>query len=281
MNQSVRNSVLIGIVAFLYSSSVLAQGVTIPAGTWIYGEIDQSVTSGKKTATGAIVRAHAWRNVVVEGQIVVKAGAPMIVRVSKVKRAKIAGRKGVLELEAVSVRAADGSEVLLDGGYDKSGRGRQVLSISLFALVAWPLIFLKGKQAVLETGTVFDCAVQADTTLDLERSARPVIRLGEEEGLAADILYDEMELGEKQETLPLNLRLCGQTLESAAVVTVNGQGISQIPVEIDAKSDEGDCDTAHASLDLKRLSKHFRKGINRFEIEAAGKRVEIVLDVEL
>ncbi|PJA41279.1 MAG: hypothetical protein CO182_06940, partial [Lysobacterales bacterium CG_4_9_14_3_um_filter_62_6] len=49
--------------------------------------------------------------------------------------------------------SADGAEVLLDGGYDKSGKGNRALTWTLFAVVAIPLIFIKGKQAVLDPGT--------------------------------------------------------------------------------------------------------------------------------
>jgi hypothetical protein len=150
------------VMAFLLPTAVFAQTAIIPTGTPVYGELDQQVVSKKKKFNvGDIVRAHAWRNVVVNGRVVIKAGAPMVLRVKHLKTAKIAGIKGDLDLEAISVRAADGSDIMLDGGYDKSGKGRKVLSITLFALVAWPLIFIKGKAARLPAGTVFDSAVQA------------------------------------------------------------------------------------------------------------------------
>ena len=36
-----------------------------------------------------------------------------------------------------------------------------------------------------------------------------------------------------------------------------------------------------AGVDLKALGKHFTRGINRFEVEAAGRRAEVLLDIEL
>ena len=130
-----------------------AAEVIVPAGTSVLAELDQQVISKKrKFNVGDIVRAHVWRNVVVDGKTVIKAGAPLTVRISHLKTAKVAGIKGDLELEAVSVRGIDNSEILLDGGYDKSGKGRKALSITMFALVAWPLIFIKGKNAQLGCG---------------------------------------------------------------------------------------------------------------------------------
>jgi hypothetical protein len=42
-----------------------------------------------------------------------------------------------------------------------------------------------------------------------------------------------------------------------------------------------DCQTARAMVNLKKLAKQFRKGINRFEIDVDGTRAEVVLEVEL
>ena len=271
-------------VAILYSGTVIAQGVKIPMGTTVYGELDQNVSSKKrKTAVGDIIRAHAWRDILVDGHIVVKAGAPVVLRVSHMKSAGVAGRKGSLALEAVSVRAVDGSDVLLDGGYDKSGKGRVGLSVALFAVVAWPLIFLKGKQATLEAGTVFDCTVQSDSDVMVERtSSTPVrIRLSAGEALTAEVLYDEIDPEGKDKALPVILRSHDATVDAAAVVTVNGQEINPLSLSLQESYQEGESSVVKGTIDLEKLGKHLRKGINRFEVEVSGKRAEIILDVEL
>ena len=271
-------------LAILYSGTVIAQGVKIPVGTTVYGELDQSVTSKKrKTAVGDIIRSHVWRDVLVDGHIVVKAGAPMVLRVSHAKSAGVAGRKGSLELEAVSVRAVDDSDILLDGGYDKSGKSRIGLSIALFAVVAWPLIFLKGKQATLEAGTVFDCTVQSDSDVIVERTGpTPIrIRLSAGEALAVEVLYDEVDPEGKDKALPVIIRSRDATVDVAAVVTVNGQDIDPLPLSLQESYQEGESTVVKGTIDLEKLGTHLRKGINRFEVEVSGKRAEIILDVEL
>ncbi|MCH7482280.1 MAG: hypothetical protein IIC31_05555 [Chloroflexi bacterium] len=95
--------------------------------------------------------------------------------------------------------------------------------------------------------------------------------------MSATILYDEG----KDENLPIELRVCKAELDDASVVSVNGIKIEPIPVELGERSIEGDCVTVQASVLLKKLGKHFVKGINRFEIEMAGKTVEVILEVEL
>lgn len=280
-----RNGITLLLVFGLCAGPAWSQAISVPAGTTVYGELDQRVTSKKKqTSVGDIIRAKVWRNVEVDGRKVIEAGAPMIVRVSHVKKAKVAGIKGALELEAVSVRGVDGKDILLDGGYDKSGHGRKALSITLGLVVAWPLIFIKGKQAVLETGTVFDTSVQADT--QVAAGSRRTIRIGggDSEGLSVEVLYDDMSPDGEDKVLPVKLRLCGSEVTEAAVVSVNEDEIKAIPVvlaEEPESDEESGCTTVRGSIDLKALGKLFSKGINRFVIAVGGAQAEVVLDIEL
>jgi hypothetical protein len=266
-----------------------ARTVAIPTGTRVYGELEERVTSRTKkdgTSVGDLVRAHVWRDVIVDGQVVIPAGAGMLLRVSRVKKSNFAGIKGKLELEAVAVQMEDGSEIPLYGGYDKSGHGRKALSITLAAVVAWPLIFIKGKHAVLEPGTVFDAHVRNRTEVRAASATPRTIRLGSDGGeagasLEVEVLYDDMDESGKSKLLPVELELCGAEFTQAAVVTINGAEVPPVPVQVTGLRTEGDCVLARGDVDLKQVGKSFRKGINRFEIEAAGRRAEVVLDIEL
>ena len=64
-------------------------------------------------------------------------------------------------------------------------------------------------------------------------------------------------------------------------VFVNGQEIKSFPIQLGERTMDGECELVDGNVDLERLGKHFRKGINRFEVEVGGDRAEIVLDVEL
>jgi hypothetical protein len=276
--------------ALLVLAPALASGrtVQIPMGTVIYGETDQRVTSRIKkdgTDVGDMVSAHVWRDVVVDGQVVVKAGTPMMVRVSEVKKAKLAGIRGSLELEAFSTTAMDGQDVPLEGGYDKSGHGRMALSITLAAVVALPLIFIHGKPAILEAGTVFDARAEMPVKVELESNQPRKIDLSDAAGgggdLTVEVLYDEMDPAGKDKRLPVNLRNCSGKLAGAAVVSVGDEPIPRLPLVIGEATTGDGCETARATVDLAKLGKHLRKGINRFEIEASGARAEVVLDIEL
>jgi hypothetical protein len=255
--------------------------VTIPSGTRVFGELDQQVTSNQKDFNvGDMVKGHVWRNVMVGGQTVIAAGAPMTLRVSNIKKRRIAGRGGDVKVQAVTVTSVDGQEISLDGGYDKEAGHRTALAASLSALVAWPLIFIRGKEAVLDAGTVFDASVPATTVVTVAGDRPPVLRLGGGAGLSVDVLEDEMD--EKAKELPLKVAMCGQAWPGSANVTgVNEQKVDPIPVVLSTASAEGACNTARGLVPIKELASHFVRGINRFSITAGGETVEVILDVEM
>jgi len=288
--------ILAAVLLALLPTQLLAEGVSLRRGTQIYGEIDETVSSRKsETSVGDTVRAHVWRDVVVGGRVVIEAGAPLRVRVASMKPAKIFGRKGELTLEAMSVVGVDGLQIALDGGYDRSGTGRKGLAIGL-SLLVWPALFIKGKQAVLPSGTVFDASVQTTTEVAVEarqeRKPKRVPRRAEEPAapveepapgasLEIEVLYDEIDPDGKLRLLPMTVRLCGAALGEARVVAVNEQEIEPIPVVLGTPALEAGCTLVGAEVDLRELAKHFGRGINRFEVEIAGSRSEVVLDVEM
>ena len=97
----------------------------IPDGTTVYLSTMQTVIGKKhETAVGDIVRARVWRDVVVDGQIVIKGGTPATVQVSSISSRKIFGIKGKMSLAAIQTSCVDGQTVYLTGGYNKEGKSR-------------------------------------------------------------------------------------------------------------------------------------------------------------
>ena len=275
----------VALSAFAFALTADARSVRVSAGTPVYGELDEKVTSRTKrdgTSRGDLVSAHVWRDVVVDGRVIIPAGAPIMLRVGHVRKSNFAGVKGKLELDAISVELADGAELPLSGGYDKSGHGRKALSITLAAVVAWPLIFIKGKHAVLDRGTVFDAAVRTTTELNPASQERRKISLSAGPTLDASVLYDAMDSSGKSKRLPVRLEGCdGASTSGARVVTINDQSVSGIELDVTSSRQQDGCEITEGNLDLKAMGKHFGRGINRFEIEAGGQRQELILDIEL
>jgi hypothetical protein len=255
--------------------------LTIPSGTKLYGELEQQITSNEKEfSVGQTVEGRVWRNVTVSGQTVIAAGAPMVLKISSITKRKIAGRGGDVKVQAISVTAVDGTEINLDGGYDKSAGNRIALAASLSALVLWPLIFIRGKEAVLDIGTVFDASVPANTNIAVADDRPHTIRIAHQSNLSVDVLYDEVE--EKSKALPMKVTICEQAWVGTVTITqVNEKDIPSLPLEIGAPSADGPCNAAHATVGMKELSSHFTKGINRFTVSAGSEKAEVILDVEM
>ena len=148
---------LVSLMAIAVPASLAAQAVVVPAGTSVLAEFQHDVRSKKKeTATGDFIRTRVAQDVIVDGKVVIEAGAELLLRVEYAKKAKILGRKGRLQFEAVSVTAVDGESTPLDGFYMRTGTGRKVVTATLAVAVAWPFAFLKGKQAKVPKGTIVE-----------------------------------------------------------------------------------------------------------------------------
>jgi len=258
-----------------------AETVTIPFGTTVFCELDQQVTTRQKEAyavqTGDIVQAHVWKDVWVDGHRVIAAGTPVYAKVERMKKARMAGQKGFIEIEALSVSAVDRKEVVLDGGYDRSGKGRMGVTIGLAVALAWPFVFIKGKNVFLEPGTIFDAMVRASTVVEVADEVPVASKATADSGLVVKIPYDELDLEKKIRELPLILQAPPGSLSKAEVVSVNGSTIH--PIQVTVLGEEGN-DSYRAVVDFRLLSNHFGRGMNRFEVEMGGNSAEVLLEIE-
>jgi hypothetical protein len=158
LNKTIRPITAILVTLSLVIAPVAyAVEAVIPDGSTVYITTLETVIGKKhETAVGSIVRARVWRDVVADGQIVIKGGTPATVQVSSIKSRKIFGIKGKMSLAAIQTTSVDGQTVYLTGGYNKEGKSRMGWSLGLGLLVVWPALFVPGKAAELPTGTVMD-----------------------------------------------------------------------------------------------------------------------------
>lgn len=268
--------ILIFSVVLGWPMSLAAETVTVPFGTTVFVEMDQMVTSKKKdTSEGDLVKAHVWKDVLVDGKLVIKAGTPVYARVAAVRKAKIAGVKGKLEIEVLNVVGVDGRDIPLDGGYDKSGKGRMGAAITLAVVVLLPLIFIKGKQAVLEKGALFDAIVRSPVDVEAaDLLSGPVLKV--EPALTVEVLYDDINPEEKLRELPLRI-ISDEPILTAAVISANGVVMKKaLPITLDSEKDG----SYLGLVDFKMLSKSFRSGMNRFEVKAGDESADVLLELE-
>jgi hypothetical protein len=241
---------LAGFLFVIAPPLVLAAELVIPQGTVVFGEIEERITSnGNKFRVGYPVDAHVWKDVVVDGHTVIAAGTPLTMRISRLKESGTGGRGGALQIMAVSVKATDGTEITLKGGYDQTGEDRFGLARGV-SMILWPAAFLPGRRAVLDVG------------------------------LLVDIQYDDID--QRKGTLPLVMTLCNKRyIREASVTAVNDKEVRPILVSITSGQQGDPCHSFEARVNLESLREHFVAGINRFTVTMSGASATTVLNVEM
>jgi hypothetical protein len=275
-----RFALLAGCLLFVAPTLVLAEDVVIPRGTVVFGELEERITSNEnKFRVGYPVDSHVWKDVIVDGHVVIPAGTPMVMRIHKLKGSGTGGRGGALEIMAVSVKARDGTEITLDGGYGESGNDRYGLARGL-SMILWPSAFLPGRRAVLDVGTVFDASIPADSRVRVPDDELPTLRLGVLPDLSVDVLYDDID--QRDGTLPLELTLCNKPFtREASVTAINDEEVRPILVSITSAKDGKPCHVFQGKVNLQALREHFKPGINRFAVTMSEAVASTVLNVEM
>lgn len=264
-----------GLLLAALPTAAAAETVRIPAGTTVYCTLDESLSTKKRSSQyvqqGDRVRAKVAEDVVVDGRVVIEAGTVVWSEVRRARRAKVAGIRGRLDVEANTVTAVDNQTIPLRGGYDRSGKGRFAITAALTAAVAWPFIFIKGKQARLPRGVIFDAQTAAPVAIEVgARPELPVLRT-DTPGFEVSIPYDKIAPDVGLATLPLQFEGLATGTEEAHVTAVNGEKIRRIEFSIVDGTGE---------VDFQELSEHFRQGMNRFTVAAEGQTVDVLLEFE-
>lgn len=263
---------------------------TLPEGTRVYIRLDQAV-SGKrgKAQPGDIVRCSVWRDVELQSIVLVKAGTHGTCKVESVKHANIAGIKGKIVIGALDSKTVDGQQLQLTGGYNKEGKSRMAMTISLGVIVFVPLIFITGSPAELPEGTVFDAYSGPDIPVVTqgEASALPAINLsGLVAPLTANVVLDDfLKPNAKPENFKIHITKQGGLPALFVIDSVNGKSVEAMPLQVvESKIADGNTE-AMATINIKTLAKHFQKGINRFEVAFTEKgertSVETILNIQM
>lgn len=271
-------------------SPAMIQTKVLPEGTRVYLKLDQLV-SGKRgeAEAGDIVGCSVWRDVDLQGVVLVKAGTKAICKVESVKHANIAGIKGKLVLAAMDTTAIDGQKLQLTGGYNKDGKSRMALSISLAAIVFVPLIFITGSAAELPEGTVIDAYTGPDLPVVLQNGnnqPQAISLSGLASVFSAEVVLDEfMVANAKPELFKIQILKPGALPTKFVIDNVNGKPVEPMTLVVtESKTINGNTQ-ALATISIKTLSKTFQKGINRFEISYMenGQRfsTEVILNIQM
>lgn len=264
---------------------LFASGVKLPTDTRVYVETKEAlIGKGDQVQQGQIVRSQVWRDVVIDGQVLIAAGTPVLAKVDQIKHRQIAGVKGSMTIGAYEVEAIDGQTIQLSGGYNKEGKSRMALSITLGVLFILP-IFIPGKAAELPSGTVFDAYVDNSWQVDVgEHPTAGTIDLtfmGSD--IEAELLYDKLEAQEKPKYFDFQITTPADAPREFVIDRINSEEVKPLKLETVSEITEGEEAIVVVQIKIKDLIKNFAKGINTIEIAniAGEERVSTKLIVNI
>jgi hypothetical protein len=137
---------------FVFPHVALAENVTVPA-----------QTSVELTTTAAIdpvmvnigdqITLQAANDVVVNGKVVIQAGAPATARVTQAKKNNYIGIPASIGIVVEHVQAVDGNMIAISGAQVQEGDNKMVVSIGLSLICCLLFALMKGGTATIPSGT--------------------------------------------------------------------------------------------------------------------------------
>lgn len=274
-------------ICMLFQAQVYASSVRLPTDTRVYVETKQDlIAKGDRVQQGQLVRSEVWRDVVVNGHVLITAGTPVIAKVDQVKNRQIAGIKGTMTIGAYETESVDGQAIQLSGGYHKEGKSRMALSITLGVLFIIPIL-IPGKAAELPAGTVFDSYIDRSWHIEVADLSRVrkinLTNFGGE--ISAELLYDRFEEQEKPKYFEFEITIPADSPQEFVIDRINSETIKPLKLKVVSETVEDDEAVVYAQIKIKTLLKKFAKGINTIEISniAGDERVsaKLTIDIEI
>ena len=264
-----------------------ATSVKLPGSTRVYVETKQDlIGKGDQVREGQNVNAAVWRDVIVDGHVLITAGTPVVAKVDQLKKRQIAGVKGQMTIGAYETVGVDGQVIQLSGGYHKEGQSRMALSITLGVLFILP-IFIPGKAAELPNGTIFDAYVANNWNVDIGDSpaTQKVDLTFMDSELSAELLYAKLEEQEKPEFFEFQLTTAPGASTEFVIDRINSEVIDPLKLKNITETVEDGEVVVIAQIKIKTLLKKFAKGINTIEIASfQGKErtaSRLIIDIEI
>lgn len=147
--------------------------VLLTAGTRIAVVMTETISSdkkgGRKVETGEVIALRVQADVSdIDGNILVKQGTLVNGTITQSVKRKAAGTKGKLSFSVDYIKSIDGQSVPVNLKYDFAGKSKTGVAVATGALVAAPLLLIKGKPAIIKEGQVFNALVVGDKKIKIQ-----------------------------------------------------------------------------------------------------------------
>ena len=148
--------------------------IMITSGTRIPVIMSETISSdkkgGRRVNTGEVISLTVQTDVTdVDGNVLVKQGTLVNGTITNSAKRKAAGTKGKLAFSVDFIKAVDGQSIPVNLKFEFEGKSKTGVAVAAGALVAAPLLLIKGKPAVIQQGTVFQALVVGDKKIKTKK----------------------------------------------------------------------------------------------------------------
>lgn len=130
----------------------------LKSGTQFTVELTWDLNS-KYVQAGQTVEFRVVGDVTVENKTVIAGGTSLQGIIINSEKAQSLGKEGKLDIQLNNVKAVDGQTVQLSGNLSKDGENKTTETVVIGALLFWPVLFAKGKEAIIPAGSKFNTTV--------------------------------------------------------------------------------------------------------------------------
>lgn len=147
--------------------------VLLTAGTRVPVVLTETISSdkkgGRKVETGEVIALRVQMDITdIDGNVLIKQGTLVNGTITQSVKRKAAGTKGKLSFSVDFIKAVDGQSDPVNLKYDFAGKSKTGVAVAAGAVVAAPLLLIKGKPAILKEGQVFNALVVGDKKIKLK-----------------------------------------------------------------------------------------------------------------
>lgn len=143
-----------------------ARTVAVPWGTEVVAKFIDDVEPSKIQVGDNLLLA-VDKDVVVDGQVVIKQGARIRAEVADSKKKGYAGQSGRVRITFRSVAAVDGQEISLSGSKSKQGEDSMVQTIVLGTICCPLFLFSKGEEGIIKSGQTVSAFTADDRKIEV------------------------------------------------------------------------------------------------------------------
>ena len=150
-----------------------SETVLLTAGTRIAVVMTETISSdkkgGRKVEIGEVISLRVQTDVTdIDGNVLVKQGTLVNGTITNSVKRKAAGTKGKLSFSVDFIKSIDGQSVPVNLKYDFAGQSKTGVAVAAGAVVAAPLLLIKGKPAIIKEGQVFNALVVGDKKIKIQ-----------------------------------------------------------------------------------------------------------------